>query len=127
MSGADVAIGGRRDRGLVLIVDDQLDNRWIYSKYFATEDEGLRTRFIPAVAVTAHVVDGHEAAGARSAGFDTFCRKPCRPLELLRAIRDVLDPPPPLPRHGLTYAPVARGGTLDIGASAVTPTTRGRQ
>lgn len=30
-----------RDRSLVLIVDDQLDNRWIYSKYFATEDDGL--------------------------------------------------------------------------------------
>ena len=50
-----------------------------------------RTRFIPAVAVTAHQVDGREDARARFAGFDTFCRKPCRPSELLRAIRDVLD------------------------------------
>jgi len=49
-----------------------------------------RTRFIPAIAMSAHVVDPREAARARAAGFDRLCRKPCFPSDLLVAIDDVL-------------------------------------
>jgi CheY-like chemotaxis protein len=49
-----------------------------------------RTRFIPAIAMSAHVVDQREAARARAAGLDRLCRKPCFPSDLLAAINNVL-------------------------------------
>jgi two-component system cell cycle response regulator DivK len=50
-----------------------------------------RTRSVPVIAMTAHVLDGSGTARALAAGFDGFCRKPCRPSDLVRTIHAVID------------------------------------
>jgi len=50
-----------------------------------------RTRRIPVIAITAHLVDSTDATTMHAAGFDMFCVKPCRPSDLVRAIQSVLN------------------------------------
>jgi two-component system cell cycle response regulator DivK len=59
------------------------------------------TRSIPVLALSAEIVDGHEEARARAAGFDAFCPKPCLPSKLLDLMHDVIcwrDPDEPASR-----------------------------
>lgn len=49
-----------------------------------------RTKTIPILALTGHVLRGAEA-GTRRAGADVFIAKPCLPEELAGKIRDVLE------------------------------------
>ncbi len=49
-----------------------------------------RTRGIPVIAVTGHVLDGH-AEGARGVGCDGFVAKPCLPEALVAEVRRMLE------------------------------------
>ena len=55
-----------------------------------------RTAGIPVVALTGHALAGI-SEGAKSAGCDAFVTKPCLPEDLVKEIRQVLNPPSPKP------------------------------
>ncbi len=48
-----------------------------------------RTRHIPVLALTGHVLEGH-THGAREAGCDGFLAKPCLPEKLLESVKQML-------------------------------------
>jgi len=67
-----------------------------------------RTRHIPVVALTGHVLAGH-AEGARQAGCDSFVIKPCLPDALVAEVRRLLGSTQSAPRPGPPPAPAVDG------------------
>jgi CheY-like chemotaxis protein len=53
--------------------------------------EDPRTRSIPVIAITGHVMPDH-VARAKEAGCDDFCAKPCLPEDVEQRIRKLLKP-----------------------------------
>jgi CheY-like chemotaxis protein len=67
-----------------------------------------RTRHIPVVALTGHVLAGH-AEGARQAGCDSFVIKPCLPDALVAEVRRMLSMTQAAPRPGPAPSPAGDG------------------